>query len=56
MAKFLDAAKDFSSDADGVSMVEYCLMLALIAVVCIVVIGVLGSKANSMFSTFEGSL
>jgi len=34
----------------GASLVEYALLVALIAVVCIISIGILGSKANDKFS------
>jgi pilus assembly protein Flp/PilA len=34
----------------GASLVEYALLVALIAVVCIVSIGILGGKANDKFS------
>ena len=35
----------------GASLVEYALLVALIAVVCIVAVRILGQKANSSFST-----
>ena len=50
MAKFLAAAKQFVSDEDGATMVEYGLMVALIAVVCIAAVALLGTKTSSMFS------
>ena len=40
----------------GASLVEYALLLALIAVVCILAITQLGKKASSKFSSIEGSL
>ena len=40
----------------GASLVEYALLLALIAVVCILAITALGGKASSKFSSIEGSL
>lgn len=44
------------SDERGATMVEYGLMLALIAVVCIVAIGVIGTNANGMFTTVGNAL
>ena len=41
----------FGSDERGASLVEYALLVALIAVVCIVAITFLGSSASSKFST-----
>jgi pilus assembly protein Flp/PilA len=35
---------------DGASLVEYALLVALIAVVCIVAVSVIGSNASSKFS------
>ena len=35
----------------GASLVEYALLVALIAVVCIVAIRILGREANSSFSS-----
>ncbi len=40
----------------GASLVEYALLLALIAVVCIVAVGLLGGKANSKFQSVGSSL
>ena len=40
----------------GASLVEYALLLALIAVVCILAITALGGKASSKFSSIETSL
>jgi pilus assembly protein Flp/PilA len=35
---------------DGQALVEYALLLALIAMVCIVMIALVGSDANSIFN------
>ena len=37
-------------DEDGATMVEYALILALIAIVCIAVITALGTKVQNTFS------
>lgn len=39
------------SDQEGATMVEYALMLAFIAAVCVVAIGVLGTNLNTAFNT-----
>ena len=36
---------------EGASLVEYALLVALIAVVCLIAIRVIGSKASQSFST-----
>jgi pilus assembly protein Flp/PilA len=41
----------FGDDERGASLVEYALLVALIAVVCIIAITFLGNQANSKFST-----
>ncbi|WP_436795744.1 Flp family type IVb pilin [Actinospongicola halichondriae] len=40
----------------GASLVEYALLVALIAVVCIVAISFLGEKASEEFSSVGSSL
>ena len=40
----------------GAALVEYALLLALIAVVCIVALTTLGGKASSKFETIGNSL
>jgi pilus assembly protein Flp/PilA len=46
----------FLKDEDGPTAVEYAVMLALIIVVCIVAISVLGSNANSTFTTVGSAI
>ncbi|MGZ3499301.1 MAG: Flp family type IVb pilin [Vulcanimicrobiaceae bacterium] len=43
-------------DEDGATMVEYGLMVALIAVVCIVAVTAIGTNLSTLFSTVGGSL
>jgi pilus assembly protein Flp/PilA len=40
----------FSSSDRGASLVEYALLVALIAIVCVIAIQFLGSKADESFS------
>ena len=42
---------NFFKDEEGATMVEYALMLALIAIVCIVAVTAIGTNANSTFGT-----
>jgi pilus assembly protein Flp/PilA len=46
----------FSPDERGASLVEYALLVALIAVVCIVAVTLLGNNASSKFSSVGSSL
>lgn len=56
MQSFLTRAQRFMRDEDGATMVEYALMLALIAVVCIVAVAAIGTGANGMFTTIGNDL
>jgi pilus assembly protein Flp/PilA len=56
MANFLTAAKKFVSDEEGATMVEYGLMLALIAVVCLTAVTTVGTGAKTMFTSISASL
>ena len=42
--------KSLLCDEEGATMVEYALILALIAVVCIAVVTALGTKVQNTFS------
>lgn len=41
---------------DGATMVEYGIMVALIAAVCITLIATLGSKVSSAFTSVNNSI
>ena len=41
----------FGTDERGASLVEYALLVALIAVICIVAIAFIGQSASSKFSS-----
>jgi len=43
-------------DARGASLVEYALLVALIAVICIVAIAFVGQSASSKFSNVGSNL
>lgn len=46
----------FSTEERGAALVEYGLLVALIAVVCIVVIGLLGTAINGKFQSVVNAL
>ena len=56
MTKLLAASAKFVRDEDGASLVEYGLLLSLVAVVCIVAITTLGSSISTMFSDLSRSI
>ena len=41
---------NFFKDEEGATMVEYALMLALIAIVCIAAVTLIGTQASLVFS------
>ena len=41
---------NFFKDEEGATMVEYALMLALIAIICIGAVQLIGTNANSTFT------
>jgi len=56
MTKLLAARTQFVRDEEGASLVEYGLLLSLVAVVCIVAISTLGTSISTIFSTLAGKI
>ncbi len=56
MAKFTAAAKKFVQGEEGATMVEYALMVALIAVAAIVTVKALSTSINNTFDFVGGEL
>jgi pilus assembly protein Flp/PilA len=56
MTKLLTAATKFAREEEGATLAEYGLLLALIAVICIVAIAALGTKISTMLSTVAGGI
>jgi pilus assembly protein Flp/PilA len=50
MSKFISAVRRLLVREDGATMVEYGLMVALIAVVAVAAVGTLGGRVSSTFS------
>ena len=48
--------KSHTSSERGASLVEYALLVALIAVVCIAAVSLLGNSANNTFTEINDSL
>jgi pilus assembly protein Flp/PilA len=46
----------FHRGEEGATMVEYGIMVALIAAVCIVIIGTLGGQVNNAFTTISTAI
>ena len=56
MRKLIAAAKRFMNDDSGATMVEYALMVALVAAVCVVAVTALGTAISAKFTSIAGSI
>ena len=56
MAHFKTLVTQLLQDEEGATMVEYALMVALIAAICIGAVTLLGGKANSTFDSTAAKL
>jgi pilus assembly protein Flp/PilA len=56
MSKFSTAIRKFIADETGATMVEYALILALIAVACITAVTALGSALTTEFGTITSAI
>ncbi len=56
MSSYLLPVRTFFSDEDGAALVEYALLVALIAIICILGVTTLGEKINTKFNDIGTSL
>jgi pilus assembly protein Flp/PilA len=56
MSQLANLVRSFAREEDGATMVEYGVMIALIAAVCIVIITTLGTQVNTAFTTTSNAL
>lgn len=56
MKLFTERLRKLATREEGATMVEYGLMVALIAVVCLVAVGLLGDGINDVFTDITGQL
>jgi len=56
MARITSLVRHFVKNDEAATMVEYALMLSLIAVVCIISVTLIGNNANNIFNSIAGSL
>ena len=52
----INTLKHLLRDEEGATMVEYGLMIALIAAVCITAVTAIGTKLNTVFTNVGGSI
>ena len=53
---FMQRLRRRDRDEQGASLVEYALLVALIAIVCVVAVSLLGSNASNKFSQVASGL
>jgi pilus assembly protein Flp/PilA len=56
MSRIVAVVRKLYTKQEGATMVEYGLMLFLIAVVCLAVVALLGTKLSSVFNDIVASL
>lgn len=56
MNRFVSAIRRFLSDSEGAAIVEYGLLILLIAVLCIVAIRVLGSSISNTMNSASNQM
>ncbi len=56
MSSIINKIKAFNKDDRGVTMIEYGLIAALVAVVCIGILTTLGTDLKAMFTTIDTAI
>jgi pilus assembly protein Flp/PilA len=56
MQKYYRSVRKFFVREEGATMVEYGLMVALIAVVCLAAVTLLGTSMKAVFTNIAGSV
>ena len=56
MNRFTTMVRRFVKNDEAATMVEYALMLSLIAIVCIVAVTLIGTNANNIFGQIAAAL
>ena len=54
--EFINRLKKFAHAEDGQDLLEYALLVALIALVCVLSIGLAGTNVNAIFSSIAAKL
>lgn len=56
MERLTRAARKFVRNEEGAALVEYGILIALIAVVCIILVALVGNKISAKFSEINAKL
>jgi pilus assembly protein Flp/PilA len=55
MKSMIAVTRRFIANEEGAALVEYGLLIALIAVICVIVVAVLGNTVSAKFSSINAS-
>jgi pilus assembly protein Flp/PilA len=56
MTRFIAGLRRFAAQEDAATMPEYALMVALVAVVCIIAVAALGGNASQKFQQLANAI
>jgi pilus assembly protein Flp/PilA len=56
MSQLIAHVKSFIAQEEGATMVEYGLMVALIAITCIATVALVGTNLSGLFNNVAGSV
>ncbi len=56
MRKIASIARNFVREDEGATMVEYAIMLAAIAAVCVVAVRLIGTQADATFNASKDAV
>ena len=56
MFRKLTRIKRFLADKKGVTLIEYCLIAALIAIVSLIILSAVGTEVSAVFSKINSAL
>jgi pilus assembly protein Flp/PilA len=56
MAKLLAAAKKFATEEEGASLVEYSLLVALLAAASVTILTALGANVRALYTTVNNAI
>jgi pilus assembly protein Flp/PilA len=56
MLRLIRNTKRFLADKQGVTLIEYCLIAALIAIVSLIILTAVGTEVSAVFSKINSAL
>ena len=56
MKRLAQSVRNFVGNDDGAALVEYAILIALIAVICLIVVATVGNKVSAKFSEVAAQL